>query len=624
MKDDAVCLRDCVAPPVSPTVNNWQRRGSSGNESASATSTTTADPVTQPKTPMSPMIANSDIMKQRVREALRKPEYNVANFYHETGIWRSIATNPVFENLTLMVISINALWIAIDTDGNPASTLLDAQPIFQVAEHLFCWYFSFEWYVRFSSFRRKQDGLKDGWFVFDSCLVFMMVAETWVMTSILMLGSGGGSGMGGASILRLFRLLRLSRLARMLRSMPELMILIKGMLAASRSVFFTMCLLVILLYLFAIMLRQLTDGTPVGDAFFYSVPASMYKLLIEGVFLDNLGDTAETIAATSPVYAAVFFVFVVCAALMVMNMLIGVLCEVVSAVAATEKEEMNVLALRSKLAEVMLKLDTSGNGRLSQEEFVQLVSDTQAVKLLDEMGIDPISLIDMAPTIFEPREDDSDDDSDDGVERLDSSKGCEIDFQEFMKVVLDLRGSNAASLKDLRELKQDLVHEIESLKVKLNLSRRRSNTRISSLRSCGSQNSTTVGPLVLDPPPPQPRSETPLIPVGMAAPRSPRGAEVPPLPPGSMQCEDVCSVCSTSTRGAASPEPSQGEARDDVDMLEVEKTLRALQAALLKVQRSDAPRVARTGNEKNMLDWADSMSKMATSELEKLQRMQQS
>ncbi|CAK0874352.1 unnamed protein product [Prorocentrum cordatum] len=388
-----------------------------------------------------PMLANSDVMKQRVREALPKHEYNVADFYHKTGIWRVIAKHPFFENLTLVVICINALWIAIDTDNNPTSTLLDAQPIFQIADHFFCWYFSFEWYVRFSAFKKKRHGLKDRWFVFDSCLVFMMVAETWAMSiALLCLDAGRGSGVGGASILRLFRLLRLSRLARMLRSMPELMILIKGMFAASRSVFFTICLM--------------------------------------GVFLDNLGHTADTIAESSPVVAVVFFIFVVCAALMVMNIqlpaarrrvLIGVLCEVVSAVASTEKE-MDVYALKSKLAEVMHRLDTNGNGTLSEEEFVQLVGNPKVATLLGEVGVDAIGLIDMAPSIFDPEdEEDEDDDDDEGASRPPK----EISFTDFVKIVLDLRGSNAASLKDLRELKHDLVSEIESLKVRLNVSRRR-------------------------------------------------------------------------------------------------------------------------------------------------------
>merc|ERR1719456_1546975 len=104
----------------------------------------------------------------------------------------------------------------------------------------------------------------------------MMVAETWVVSAILLaLGGASGGGMGNASILRLARLLRLSRMARMarlLRAMPELMILIKGMISACRSVFFTLCLLALLTYVFGIMFTQLMVDTIVGQTSFKTVP----------------------------------------------------------------------------------------------------------------------------------------------------------------------------------------------------------------------------------------------------------------------------------------------------------------------------------------------------------------
>lgn len=81
--------------------------------------------------------------------------------------------------------------------------------------------------TRLLSRRPARDTDEDGWFVFDSCLVLLMVMETWLMTSVMVI-AGGAPSFFDVSILRLFRLLRLSRLARMLRSMPELMILIKG------------------------------------------------------------------------------------------------------------------------------------------------------------------------------------------------------------------------------------------------------------------------------------------------------------------------------------------------------------------------------------------------------------
>merc|ERR1719329_1016455 len=109
------------------------------------------------------------------------------------------------------------------------------------------------------AFEKKRNGLKDSWFVFDSILVFMMAMETWVLTLVMLAmgGAGGSSPLGNASILRLFRLARLSRMARMLRSMPELLILIKGMVAAMRSVGFVLLLQIIMMYVFSIAFELL-------------------------------------------------------------------------------------------------------------------------------------------------------------------------------------------------------------------------------------------------------------------------------------------------------------------------------------------------------------------------------
>merc|ERR1711977_674665 len=100
---------------------------------------------------------------------------------------------------------------------------------------------------------------------------------------------GGDSPMGGTSILRLFRLLRLSRLTRMLRSLPELMILIKGMVTAMKSVSYVMALLVLITYVFAIAFTQLSVGTEtIGDSYFANIAHSMYSLLIFATFMDDI------------------------------------------------------------------------------------------------------------------------------------------------------------------------------------------------------------------------------------------------------------------------------------------------------------------------------------------------
>ncbi|CAE8656884.1 unnamed protein product, partial [Polarella glacialis] len=102
---------------------------------------------------------------------------------------------------------VNAIWIWIDTDYNDSPSLLQSAPIFQVMENAFCFYFSFEWVTRFMAFKVKRNGMKDAWFIFDTCLVGMMVAETWIMTIAIVIMGGGSLSLGGAgSLLRMLRL----------------------------------------------------------------------------------------------------------------------------------------------------------------------------------------------------------------------------------------------------------------------------------------------------------------------------------------------------------------------------------------------------------------------------------
>eukprot|EP00747_Dinoflagellata_sp_TGD_P142926 gnl/TRDRNA2_/TRDRNA2_176311_c0_seq5.p1 gnl/TRDRNA2_/TRDRNA2_176311_c0~~gnl/TRDRNA2_/TRDRNA2_176311_c0_seq5.p1 ORF type:complete len:505 (+),score=109.29 gnl/TRDRNA2_/TRDRNA2_176311_c0_seq5:214-1515(+) len=376
-------------------------------------------------------------MKERVRQTLlKKEEYNVFDFYYKEGAAQAIAKHPAFENVTLAVISLNAVWIAVDTDYNHSETLLEAEWYFQLMEHFFCAYFTFEWVVRFLSFRRKLDGLKDGWFRFDSLLVLLMVVETWFF-SIVALGGGGANPLGGnTAILRLFRLLRLSRLLRMLKSLPELMILIKGMATAMKSVSYVICLLVIITYVFAIAFVQLApDGGYIADQFFAHVPLAMYSLLIYGTFLDNLADFCNAIRAESEIGMVLALLFIYFACMTVMNMLIGVLCEVITAVAETEKEERITSLVKEKMSNIVTGLDTDYNGKISYKEFTRILHIPEALVALQEVGVDPCGLVDFADLFF-----------------LEDGEYIELEFGRFMEMVLDLRGSNKSTVKDIMNL----------------------------------------------------------------------------------------------------------------------------------------------------------------------------
>mmetsp|Transcript_46832 Transcript_46832/g.85780 ORF Transcript_46832/g.85780 Transcript_46832/m.85780 type:complete len:764 (-) Transcript_46832:47-2338(-) len=404
---------------------------------------------------------NTDDLKAKVRQNITKHKYNVRDRYKEGGIWKEIATNQYFEAVTLLVIFCNAIWIWIDTDLNKSEFLLEADPIFQVAEQFFCFFFSFEWFVRFMAFKYKSDCLKDAWFIFDSLLVLMMVAETWVM-SVFTLATGVNSGGGGdASVLRIARLLRLTRMARMarlLRAMPEIMILIKGMLQASRSVIFTLLLLLMLMYVFAIAMTQLLDGTRIGRRSYSSVLHSMGSLWIHGALLDEVNWMTKRLSKESFACTALFTIFVLLAALTVLNLLVGVLCEVVGAVAATEKEEMLCGWVNEKLKSVVSALDTDGDNQISKDEFLQMLTMPDVCRCLYEVGVDVVGLVDSADAIFQGAGFSSNDSDEDDVN---------IDFAEFMQTVLQLRGQNVATVKDVVELRKFIRDGIGQMQSRL-------------------------------------------------------------------------------------------------------------------------------------------------------------
>jgi voltage-gated sodium channel len=400
-----------------------------------------------------PVFADAAAMKERVRQAIGKPEYNVFDYYKESGPCSVLAKNRIFEVVTLSIIAFNACWIAWDSDKNDATVLLQAEPQFIIAENFFCAFFLFEILIRFGAFEDKRCCMKDAWFVFDSFLVAFMVLETWMMGAVWILTASDNSddtnNMGDASILRLLRLLRLTRMARMarlLRVMPELMILIKGMVVAMRSVFFTLCLLGIIIYLFAIAFRQLTNGTEIGDRYFRTIPDSMASLLLRGT-LPDVADIVFEVSEEQPLFGVLLCTFILLASLTVMNMLVGVLCEVVSVVSSVEKEQLVVNFVQGQLRTLLIHCVGDSDKPMSKNNFTDLLGRPQAARALHEVGVDVLGLMEIADFLFK-----------------DDKK---LSFPDFMEMVLELRGSNTATVKHIVDL-QRFVH-LELRKTKLDI-----------------------------------------------------------------------------------------------------------------------------------------------------------
>jgi len=355
-----------------------------------------------------------------------------------TGL-EKVANGHFFQNFTLLVIVLNGFWIGIDVEWNHPSLkkngALPLEPTSIVVENLFCVYFTLEIALRLVAFgKRNLDKKLRFWFIFDSVLVTFMVIETWIMLIVdAITGGGGGNFLSKFSTLRL---LRLTRLTRLMHSLPELLTLVRGMINAAKAVSIVLGFLVLLMYVFAIVFTSqlghsespekmednpywIRDSDPTAQELFGSMGDSMMTLFTRGLLGDNLAETLEAIKdrggeytctdadenAVSPVRTPgdekvcmrtggelwlmwVFVVFFVISAMCLLNMLVGVLCEVIEATAASEEAESEISGLRHNIEDSFRAVDVSGDERITRKEWKSMRTNKDLRVSFGRLGVE--------------------------------------------------------------------------------------------------------------------------------------------------------------------------------------------------------------------------------------------
>jgi hypothetical protein len=453
-------------------------------------------------------------------------------------VFARIAYNPRFENTTMLVIVFNAVWIGVDTDMNHENLRendkLPLEPLSTVVENLFCFYFTFEVAVRFLAYKKKTMGCFDAWFIFDSILVSCMILETWIMAIVELASSdSGGGGVGALSALRLLRLLRLARMGRLMRFVPEMLKLVKGMIAAARSVIFILIFLVMVIYVFAIVFtgaiadseatpictpEQAEDDTVTGcikcDLIGNPVPGmterqtaaycafdgdrsdpsgeeldtvakdlfgtmgdSFMSLLTRGVLGDNLAETCDVIQGADPtapfsgqILFWLFVVFLLITFATLLNMLIGVVCDVISEAAQSEEEVQTLNMLKLTIEDAFHHIDANADGRVTIDEWQEIKNIPTVRKSFEGLGIEEERMDErleqMSAMIFPgyklPDPSRVSQWSGDGVRsqmtsfaktKSEKEKNDGLTVEELIKKVIEIRPDQHASALDLEMLK---------------------------------------------------------------------------------------------------------------------------------------------------------------------------
>jgi len=177
----------------------------------------------------------------------------------------------------------------------------------------------------------------------------------------------------------------------------------------------------------------------------------MNTLVLDGIIFDGAADLLSLmIEEDQYILIACFYLFVLLAALTVMNMLIGVLCEVVSAVAETEHEELTIHYVRDRLQEIVNECCEFQEGeeiKINKETFLNILAYPSSAGLLNEVQVNVFGLVDLVDTIFA---------SESGKEKV-------LDFGDLVETMLDQRETNTATVKDVTELRKYVRGRVDRL-----------------------------------------------------------------------------------------------------------------------------------------------------------------
>jgi voltage-gated sodium channel len=372
--------------------------------------------------------------------------------------------------LTFFFIGSNSIYIGIDAEYNATigkpDNLYKCPIGFIIMENVFCVYFTGEVLIRLIAYRKKRMCFTDAWFVFDSILVTFMVLEVWILPVFGIAGE-----LSQFSVLRLLRLLRISRMARLMKKVPELMMIIKGLLASVRSVGCTAILQVLILYVFSILFvseyheegyeskkhHEFEDDGDI-DIFFGSMGKSMFSLFIYGTVLDDVTYCSDAIRATDngvPFYLGLFLVFIVISSFTILNMLIGILCEVVTATAESEKTKSAETSVKDAITTLFNTMDVDGSGTITETEFNSMRDDAAVKSALEEMDIYDSHFARYCELLFH---------KDDEKEGSPLKEKPTISFEELINMILRLSPGNHINALDFSLLQASVDRTQETLR----------------------------------------------------------------------------------------------------------------------------------------------------------------
>lgn len=342
-----------------------------------------------------------------------------------------LVTSMEFDYMCGLFIVANALTIGVQADY-AARNSTDQDPLaFQVLEKVFCLLFLTELCLRVLVYgRRFFSNRAWKWNIFDCFVVGLQVSEE-IVSLCATEQQSSSQNFSALRVMRILRLVRIIRLVRVLRLIGELRTIVVSIMGSMKALFWTVCLLMLIIYIIAVYLTQLISDHKVANrdiflseqfaleqyygSLFRSV-LTLYQSITGGLNWESVVE--PLIDHLSPWLAFLFSFYIAFALLALMNVVTGVFVESALQTAKQDKD----LYLLHHVRRIFLDVDVNQNGVLTWEDFESALSNPQMSVLFEAVDLDMEEALEL-------------------FQLIDVEETGKIDLESFVNSFFQFRGS---------------------------------------------------------------------------------------------------------------------------------------------------------------------------------------
>lgn len=314
---------------------------------------------------------------------------------------RLVVNNRAFRCSINLMIVVNAILMGMEADS-----WLDGHWMWDASEHFFTAVFALEMILLIVVMRRRY--FADAWCVMDFVICSTSMMFAWVLPSM-----SSYISTGGWSQIRVFRLLRLFRILRIMKAIPELRMVLEGIVTSMKAIMWVILLLFLVIYAFSVFCVHMIGRPEAGYPGFddtkagivnaaaiqkfnnYEYFGDMYRSLLTlfGLALLVEWDAMRPIWEYQSFMIPLFLILIFVSSFAIVNVIIGVICESTNAsMQQLEQKKKDRIRLEQMkkiqlMTDIVWAVDDDHDGEISLDEMKRAATDPAIMEELRGLSL---------------------------------------------------------------------------------------------------------------------------------------------------------------------------------------------------------------------------------------------